>query len=107
MPGRRCPTLFMATFVMAFALLTDALRDAMDPKLAEGPVAMPSLIEVRDLRVSFRTDKTDLHPAVRGVSFDIPANATVALVGESGSGKSASAMSIVGLLPQNAVIDPA
>lgn len=26
-------TLFMATFVTAFALLTDALRDAMDPKL--------------------------------------------------------------------------
>ena len=26
-------TLFMAVFVTAFALLTDALRDAMDPKL--------------------------------------------------------------------------
>ena len=26
-------TAFMATFVTAFALLTDALRDAMDPKL--------------------------------------------------------------------------
>jgi peptide/nickel transport system permease protein len=26
-------TLFMATFVTAFALLTDALRDALDPKL--------------------------------------------------------------------------
>jgi peptide/nickel transport system ATP-binding protein len=67
---------------------------------------MTSLIEVRDLRVDFRTGKTDLHPAVRGVSFDVPANATVALVGESGSGKSVSAMSIVGLLPDNAVIDP-
>ena len=65
---------------------------------------MTPLIEVRDLRVAFRTGKTDLHPAVRGVSFDIPANATVALVGESGSGKSVSAMSIVGLLPGNAVI---
>jgi peptide/nickel transport system ATP-binding protein len=65
---------------------------------------MTPLIEVRDLEVAFRTGKTDLHPAVRGVSFDIPANATVALVGESGSGKSVSAMSIVGLLPENAVI---
>jgi peptide/nickel transport system permease protein len=26
-------TVFMATFVTAFALLTDALRDALDPKL--------------------------------------------------------------------------
>ena len=65
---------------------------------------MTPLIEVRDLRVAFRTGKTDLHEAVRGVSFDIPANATVALVGESGSGKSVSAMSIVRLLPENAVI---
>ena len=65
---------------------------------------MTPLIEVRDLKVAFRTGKTDLHPAVRGVSFDIPANATVALVGESGSGKSVSAMSIVRLLPENAVI---
>src|SRR6476619_5130246 len=67
---------------------------------------MSSLIEVRDLRVGFRLGR-DLHEAVRGVSFDIPANATVALVGESGSGKSVSAMSIVRLLPDNAVVDPA
>jgi peptide/nickel transport system permease protein len=26
-------TVFMATFVTAFALVTDALRDALDPKL--------------------------------------------------------------------------
>jgi len=43
---------------------------------------------------------------VRGVNFDVPENATVALVGESGSGKSVSAMSIVRLLPDNAIVDP-
>ena len=43
--------------------------------------------------------------AVKGVSFDIPVNSTVALVGESGSGKSVSAMSIVRLLPDNAIVD--
>ena len=64
---------------------------------------MSSLIEVRDLRVSFRMAR-ELHEAVRGVSFDIPANATVALVGESGSGKSVTAMSIVRLLPENAIV---
>src|SRR4051794_34784279 len=62
---------------------------------------MDTLIEVRDLRVGFRLGG-ELHEAVRGISFDIPANTTVALVGESGSGKSVSAMSIVRLLPDNA-----
>ena len=64
---------------------------------------MSSLIEVRDLRVSFRMGQ-EVHEAVRGVSFDIPANTTVALVGESGSGKSVTAMSIVRLLPENAIV---
>jgi len=64
---------------------------------------MDTLIEVRDLRVGFRLGG-ELHEAVRGISFDIPANTTVALVGESGSGKSVSAMSIVRLLPENAVL---
>jgi peptide/nickel transport system ATP-binding protein len=67
---------------------------------------MNPLIEVRDLKVGFRLGDT-VHEAVRGLSFDIPANTTVALVGESGSGKSVSAMSIVRLLPDNAVVDPA
>ncbi len=65
---------------------------------------MNHLISVRDLRVSFRMSKTHTVEAVKGVSFDIPTNATVALVGESGSGKSVSAMSIVRLLPENAIM---
>ena len=48
--------------------------------------------------------KTTTAQAVKGVSFDIPANSTVALVGESGSGKSVTAMSIVRLLPDNAIL---
>jgi peptide/nickel transport system ATP-binding protein len=67
---------------------------------------MSNLIEVRDLRVSFRMGKDEVHEAVRGVSFDVPAETTVALVGESGSGKSVSAMSIVRLLPENAIVAP-
>jgi len=65
---------------------------------------MSTLISVQDLSVSFRMGKTETVAAVRGVSFDIPANSTVALVGESGSGKSISAMSIVRLLPDNAIV---
>jgi peptide/nickel transport system ATP-binding protein len=65
---------------------------------------MTPLVSVRDLRVSFRLGKAHVVEAVRGVSFDIPENSTVALVGESGSGKSVSAMSIVRLLPENAIV---
>ncbi|MGE5339290.1 MAG: ABC transporter ATP-binding protein [Gemmatimonadota bacterium] len=65
---------------------------------------MTNLVSVRDLHVSFRLGKTRVAEAVRGISLDIPENSTVALVGESGSGKSVSAMSIVRLLPENAII---
>ncbi len=62
------------------------------------------LLRVRDLRVSFRLEDGGAREAVRGISFDVPENTTTALVGESGSGKSVSAMSLVGLLPRNAVV---
>ena len=58
------------------------------------------LLRVRDLRVSFRTDKKTMVETVKGISFDIPRNTTVALVGESGSGKSVSSLAVMGLLPK-------
>ena len=65
------------------------------------------LVRVRDLRVSFRLDKHTTFEAVKGISFDIPHNATVALVGESGSGKSVTSLAILGLLPpENTIVDP-
>jgi peptide/nickel transport system ATP-binding protein len=66
------------------------------------------LLQVRNLRVSFRIDKQTTFEALTGISFDVPANATVALVGESGSGKSVSSLAVMGLLPpENTLIDPA
>src|SRR6266699_2702393 len=65
------------------------------------------LLSIRNLRVNFRLDKHTTFEAVKGVSFDIPRNATVALVGESGSGKSVTSLSILGLLPkENASVLP-
>ncbi|MEP7139742.1 MAG: dipeptide ABC transporter ATP-binding protein [Caldimonas sp.] len=67
---------------------------------------MSALLSIADLRVAFRMGKEDgvvrRVEAVKGVSFEVPENTTVALVGESGSGKSVTAMSIVNLLPDNA-----
>ena len=61
---------------------------------------METLLSVRNLRVNFRLDKDTMFEAVKGISFDIPKNTTVALVGESGSGKSVTSLSILGLLPK-------
>jgi peptide/nickel transport system ATP-binding protein len=64
------------------------------------------LLSIQDLKVAFRMGRVDgvmqRFEAVKGVSFDIPENGTLALVGESGSGKSVTAMSILNLLPDNA-----
>nr|WP_314545143.1 ABC transporter ATP-binding protein [uncultured Massilia sp.] len=65
------------------------------------------LLEVRNLRVSFRTDKKNTVDAVKGISFDLPFDGTVALVGESGSGKSVSSLAVMGLLPpETTIIQP-
>ena len=63
-----------------------------------------ALLCVRDLAIDFQVAREAPRVAVRGISFDVPADRTVALVGESGSGKSVSAMAILRLLPDNARI---
>ena len=69
--------------------------------------AMTPILQIQNLDIRFRIDrKSEPFQAVKGISFDIPTNTTVALVGESGSGKSVSAMAILGLLPENAIISP-
>jgi peptide/nickel transport system ATP-binding protein len=65
---------------------------------------MSNILEVKNLNVKFRLDGGKIFEAVKGISFDVPTNSTVALVGESGSGKSVSAMSIVRLLPRESAI---
>ena len=64
---------------------------------------MSSFLQCRDLSIAFRQDGKEVH-AVRNIDFHVERGETVAIVGESGSGKSVTALSIVGLLPENAAV---
>lgn len=57
------------------------------------------LLSVRDLTTSFYING-GWRKAVRGVSFHVGRNETLAIVGESGCGKSVTVMSIMKLLPE-------
>ena len=58
-----------------------------------------SLLEIEDLRVTFgRRRKV----AVDGVSFTLGERERLGIIGQSGSGKTVIALSIMGLLPENA-----
>src|SRR5258706_13936731 len=59
---------------------------------------MAAVLRVTDLRVDFHLPAGTLR-AVEGVSFAVPAGATVALVGESGSGKSVVSQAIMRIIP--------
>ncbi len=86
-------------------------------RVAERPVAVPprrerkaatgvnALLEVRELRTSFRTDD-GIVKAVDGVSFSVEKGKTLGIVGESGCGKSVTCLTIMGLNnPRNTVSD--
>ncbi|MDI3270469.1 MAG: ATP-binding cassette domain-containing protein, partial [Bacillota bacterium] len=65
-------------------------------KEAKGAVA--HLLEVTNLHTSFFLEQGEVK-AVDGLTFQVEEGEAVAIVGESGCGKSATALSIVGLVP--------
>lgn len=65
-----------------------------------------TVLEVKNLRVSFHTD-SGIVQAVNGVSFSLESGKTLGIVGESGCGKSVTSLSILQLLSsKSAVIEP-
>ncbi|MFM1931632.1 MAG: hypothetical protein RL226_935, partial [Bacteroidota bacterium] len=58
-----------------------------------------AILEVRDLRISFRTNG-EWKQVLHGLSYDVFAGRTLGLVGESGSGKTVSSLACLGLLPE-------
>jgi oligopeptide/dipeptide ABC transporter ATP-binding protein len=58
---------------------------------------MPPVLEINDLRVSFRTED-GLVKAVDGVSFTVEEGEVLGIVGESGSGKSVTMLSVMHLI---------
>jgi len=67
--------------------------------------ANETLLSIRDLSIAFGRGAREFL-AVDRISFDIGKGETVALVGESGSGKSATALSVMKLLPYPAAHHP-
>src|SRR3569833_1155210 len=59
---------------------------------------MSNLVEIENLRVSFRQDDGSYNDAVRGVSLSL-GREKLGIVGESGSGKSLTGRSLLGVLP--------
>ena len=62
-----------------------------------------SFLEIKNLKIAFNIDKYRLE-AVHGINLSLEKGKALGLVGESGCGKSITALSILKLLPSNAII---
>lgn len=64
---------------------------------------MVPLLRIKSLSINFKTAESQT-AAVKNISFDVAPGELVAIVGESGSGKSVTALSVLQLLPKQAVL---
>ena len=74
-----------------------AHADGRQPRA--GSEAVPCLLRIRDLTVTYGLRSRHPVRAVAGVSLEVGLGRTLALIGESGSGKSSIARAICGLAP--------
>lgn len=123
------PTIAIAATIAAFVLLGNALRDSLedlqrtpaarrrsragrtparidtpDAHAYAPPDAPRRLLEVTDLGIGYPQPDGSVTTVVDGVSLTVDRNEVVGIVGESGSGKTQTAFSVLGLLPDNAVV---
>ncbi|MFJ9420251.1 ABC transporter ATP-binding protein [Streptomyces sp. NPDC101227] len=77
--------------------MTNPSDDPAPPDDAAPTADGDVLLDVRDLRVEFRT-RDGVAQAVNGVSYRVAAGQTLAVLGESGSGKSVTAQAVMGIL---------
>ncbi|MFT4229185.1 MAG: dipeptide/oligopeptide/nickel ABC transporter permease/ATP-binding protein [Microbacterium sp.] len=113
------PAAAVSLVTAAFALLGNALRDALEDgdrapvptkrrrgeKTASArPRLNEHLLTVSDLVIEYPQRDGTAKRVVDGLSFHIDRGEVVGVVGESGSGKTQSAFAILGLLPREAQI---
>ncbi|MDD3012752.1 MAG: ABC transporter ATP-binding protein [Candidatus Gastranaerophilales bacterium] len=65
---------------------------------------MKNILEIKDLNISFKLE-SQIAKAIHGISLQLERAKSLGIVGESGCGKSVTAMSVMRLLPSNAVIE--
>jgi peptide/nickel transport system ATP-binding protein len=63
-----------------------------------------SLLQVRDLHVTYAAESPAPIPAVRGVDLELDTGETLGIAGESGCGKSSMASALLRLLPKGAEV---
>jgi ABC-type dipeptide/oligopeptide/nickel transport system ATPase component/ABC-type dipeptide/oligopeptide/nickel transport system permease subunit len=119
------PSIVISLTIGAFALLGNALRDALEDsqkvetsvkasaktkdavvatEADSKPVDTNHLLTVSHLSVGYAQGDGSLKRVVSDVSFFVDKGEVLGIVGESGSGKSQTAFSILGLLPSNAIV---
>ena len=121
--GVVAPAVVVSLTTLAFVLMGNALRDALQStgrsrpvdadRVAEArsarvaPAADPepdALVAVRSLSLGYPDGEGGVRSVVDGVDLVVHRGEIHGLVGESGSGKSQTAFAMLGLLPKDAVV---
>ena len=114
------PALAISLTIASFVLFGNAFRDALEDSkkvkakrtdsaivVSETPVAADEsrhLLSVTDLGIGYPLADGGLKKVVNEISFSVDKGEVLGIVGESGSGKTQTAFSILGLLPESAII---